>query len=927
MKKKTYYIALDTEYVRKSSGKNRLLSWQYCISTDATTLLNYDIKIFKDKEERPKLQEIILNAFKDSGIKPEELAGSHIIVICHYCPAEIAMLTDKLGGEKVYDLKFLLNNMTYLRKTVAALKEQRQEIPTSYRIENSEERKKCTFTYEFFDTQLIAPAGAATLEHLSKALEDKEFHKKDLHIYEKSHMDWLLEHKEKKFREYAINDAKATMKAFIELQKNFNRLENNNKEFKIKRTIGSAALDYYESFIKEKYSLKPKNIIGKGTSTEQATHDKFSESYHGGRNETYYIGKAPEEYIYFDIDYKNAYPTCLSMLYGINWDIPPKPITSMKQLLNIKNIHKYCTYIQARFEFLKNPIYPCLPDFHQKYGLLYPIKGTTYTTAHEILLAHKMGAKIDIINGGILTPKENYENYFYPFKEFYTKIIKERDAYPKKSMMNLLYKEYANTLYGKVAQNVSEKRTYDLFGTESKEIGDSKISSPAFASNITGLMRAALGELLYTCEVLNKEKNETIYLPLNAVTDGALIGVKKSSFSAETLKLFEDYNSLDKKQTLSLEDILPDFIKELKKSNLIEEIRKTREEIATNDTFLEIKSISNKVWTFKTRGSVGYYNETVTMLTKAGHKPPEIQDDFDTAKEKDKDEYKIIVGGKEKRYIHKYFRPRTQEETARWLLKVYYSYPEITTYDMSRLTSLKDLINTNEAEDIVQIIKSRKSNLDFDYKRRPNFEEEYPDIKSERKYSKENLETKKHEKIVLENDYTSELMNLNTLPFESKNEMLKWRTAAETLRNSSYIIFGERTNGYRATPTKVHAKVFEPVPLKDGKPIKSFKVGEKGLKGVMTQYTIQAYVKGKLPAVPCTHNGAQIERIFLDKRFYTHLSKKAFIDRKIVYALKKKVFVPTRFPNNSFNRAWIRKTLKQLKIEPSQDIFDVLLSK
>lgn len=881
--KKTYYIALDTEYVQKSLSQNQLLSWQFCISTDLENISNGYIRFIDENKPRPKLHEIIHGAFHEVGFSDETLNDSHIVVICHFCPAEIAMLTDKLDEEKVYDLKFLVKNLAYVRKTVLALNG--TIIPVTYKYKATENESLITmkWSYEFFDTKLIAPAGASSLNNLSKSLEKKEYHKKEMNFYEISHMNWVLKYKKDKFIEYAINDAKATMMAFIELQKNFNTLAK-RQSIKIERTIGGAAVGYYKKYLKDTYRLSLKDITGNKTTVQELTKEQFSECYHGGRNETYFIGKAPSDYIYFDIDFQNAYPTCLASLSGINWDLSPLIITNVEQLKNIPDIHLKCSYVQANFTFPSDTKYPCLPDYHEKFGLIYPLSGITYTTAHEILLAQKMGAKIDIIDSKLLQPSKNYHGYFYPFKTFYQLLIKERNKYPKKSMKNLLFKEYANTLYGKVSQNVSKKNTYNLFDDKPEELGDSQITSSAFASNITGMMRAALGELLYTCETLNKKANDTKYLPLNAVTDGALIGVKRSSFSAETL------HKIENKTFKSIVEIVPELIDELKKSNLIKDIIQTRTEITDSDSFLEIKSISNKVWTFKTRGSVGYYNDELTLLTKAGHKPPMTEDLY-----KDK----LEIDGQKKYYEHTYYRPRTQEEEAQWLLDCYYDYTEIKKYPLSKLPSLKELIYNNDIEDMVNVIQERKVNLDFDYKRKPNYMTNFEEQ---------------------END-VSELLNLDTLPYKTKGEMIKWRKAADNLRNSSSKIFGLRSNGYRATPAKVHTKIFFPDD-------EHTRFGEKGNKGVIVQYVIEAYVKNKLPYISCEYNYNQLENLFKDHRFYTQITKKPYITRQIISEIvKKKTFVPKKLPDNSHTRAWVRKTLKHLGVFPTDNMINTLIAK
>lgn len=873
-----YYLALDTEYVRKTSTQNQLLSWQACISLDGKKISKGYIRYIEKNESRPKLQEIILQAFHAEGVPLKNLQDRHIVIICHYCPAEISMLSDKIGEKKFQDIKFLTRNMEYVRKTVLTLNKP-LKLSTTYIDENGE-KQALNFSYEFFDTLLIAPAGASSLEKLSKALTDTSFHKQPLNPYEISHMDWVLKYKKQKFTQYALNDAKATLAIFLDLQNSFNKLEESDT-FQIKKTIASAAVQYYQQYIKgiEKNLLK--KILGKNSSLQTTTNEKFSECYHGGRNETYWIGKAPSDYLYLDLDFKNAYPTSLSMMHGIDWESTPRYITDIKQLLISDEQQLNATYVQANFSFPEGTLYPCLPDYHEEYGLLYPLQGTTYTTAHEIILAHKMGANIEILNAMEMTPLTRNGEIYYPFKDFYIKIIKERSKYPPKSMRNLLFKEYSNTLYGKICQNVAKKTSKGLYDDTSKELGPSPITSSAYAANVTGIMRAALGELLYTCTQLNEILGDKIYLPVNAVTDGAMIGIKKSCFSAETLE------KLETKSYTNIKEIIPEFIEKLEESSLIRLLKKTRAEIANpKQGYLEIKSVSDTLWTFKTRGSVGYYKNKLTVLTKAGHKPPMIQDTY---------EEKMFVDGENKIYRDTYMRPRSDEESAQWLLEIYNSIPEIQIYPFARLITFKDLIYTsNDYEDMIQIIKERKTNLDFDYKRKPDFDNTPIDDKTE----------------------PPELIDINTLPFCDKYEMLKWREAANNLRNSGKKDqVGGKYAGYRATPIKVQQKV-----------LSNDRYGAKGAKGVIVAYVVEAYIKNKLPLQPCDDTYAEIERKFIHPKFATKDKKKPFINRERIRNLVHKRFVPSKLADNNYTRYWVRQTLLQLDIISNDAILRALIA-
>ena len=59
-------------------------------------------------------------------------------------------------------------------------------------------------------------------------------------------------------------------------------------------------------------------------------------------------------------------------------------------------------------------------------------------------------------------------------------------------MMKLFWKEMMNSVYGKTAQGLREKRLYDLRTRDMKVLPPSKITNPYFASYITSFVRATL---------------------------------------------------------------------------------------------------------------------------------------------------------------------------------------------------------------------------------------------------------------------------------------------------------------------------------------------------------------------------------------------------------------------------------------------------
>ena len=72
-----------------------------------------------------------------------------------------------------------------------------------------------------------------------------------------------------------------------------------------------------------------------------------------------------------------------------------------------------------------------------------------------------------------------------------------RREYPKKSLEEVMVKEIGNSLYGKLAQGLSDKTAFDTATGLSKKIGPSAVTNPYMAAHTTGLIRAVCGELLH----------------------------------------------------------------------------------------------------------------------------------------------------------------------------------------------------------------------------------------------------------------------------------------------------------------------------------------------------------------------------------------------------------------------------------------------
>jgi hypothetical protein len=73
----------------------------------------------------------------------------------------------------------------------------------------------------------------------------------------------------------------------------------------------------------------------------------------------------------------------------------------------------------------------------------------------------------------------------YPVKPFYSivsELQEKRREYPKGHVLNALYKEMANSIYGNVVRGIADKRSLDLKTGNMFRISGTDLSNPILAS-------------------------------------------------------------------------------------------------------------------------------------------------------------------------------------------------------------------------------------------------------------------------------------------------------------------------------------------------------------------------------------------------------------------------------------------------------------
>jgi hypothetical protein len=490
------------------------------------------------------------------------------------------------------------------------------------------------------------------------------------------------------------------------------------------------------------------NHVDIGTIVQQSLRHNNSlieKWYLGSKSETEAIKKAAKEY---------------SMNKNAN---PHLPKLVQYQIMG---------FARVVFLFPSSIQFPCLPIRHVDYGLICPLSGESYATAAEIILAQEMieygNQFVDEKNRGYIhcleavemipmSPAENDQNKV--ILEYFTELVKEREKYKNVDhAKDRFLKEYILTVYGKTAQAISPRSTYNIKTGENTALPYSPISEAYIASLTTGLPRAALSAILFSVERFNRDFKDQIVL-ISCTTDGLLLGFKP-------LQNFKLTNLYDKKgDPISCLDALKRFPSGVKfyerlLTNLsLLQLKYARSRLSSSD-YIEIKHIATELISVKTRGQIGYLTKKgegeVSIIARFGHKPPE---------EKEKD----------------YSEPGLKDKLdAKWLIDQYDDQSEdINSHSIKILGNAKMILDPNSpVDDLISIVRKRNINTDWDWKRKLI---QYTGNKSG------------------END-TSKRFNPISQPFVSFEEMLNYRKAADKIRR----------RGKKATPDLVTMNILNP---------------------------------------------------------------------------------------------------------------------
>lgn len=497
-------LGIDCEYVFDAINKrNQVISYQYCLIVNNIVFKGVIYPKSLDDKHRLKFTYFIgyiLHQAKKEGVISEY--PETVYIFGHFLRADFTHFADFWSAYKT--------TVSGMRRTITSLKDgygvnidavESRKAGNEPVLLRDQNRKGILCGVRFIDTLPLTPNGAG----LSAVGELIGLPKLELPAgYTKDNMHEFMQEQPALFEEYAIRDAEIAVRYGMLMLTFSEEL----KLGKLPSTIGAIAVSIFKQTLQSDETLDYKLIFGlvlettehwnktKGRphTTKQLvpspTRILFEElvirCYHGGRNECFTCGPSLVGE-FFDFDLQGAYTTGMCDLQILDYG----------KAYMVTNPHEFkghtCGFALVKFKFPAATRFPCLPVRHQRYGLIFPISGTSYCTAPEIEVALNLGCDIEVVQGVIIPWVSNSKPVFEPFVRL---VRQKRNSYPKKSFEEQLWKEIGNSLYGKTGQGLKERTAFDTASGLSKKIPPSAITNPYMASHTTGFIRAVVSELL-----------------------------------------------------------------------------------------------------------------------------------------------------------------------------------------------------------------------------------------------------------------------------------------------------------------------------------------------------------------------------------------------------------------------------------------------
>ena len=392
------------------------------------------------------------------------------------------------------------------------------------------------------DTMCFAPAKNKSLANLGDSIGVEKLSLID--GYSKDDMRRYMIEQPVAFMEYAVNDAVVTLlyasslwgynksmpltvsgaavKASVHVIQKYFGLEDGDKKgynmkFRGLKNVKKGLIPCHDrpGYI-EDTSLVPVSDDAK------LIQSYAQEAYKGGYNASTTIGWY--DGMTYDYDLRNAYPTSMALCMDIDWmsnKVIAREWRNEQMLLEDFRSPYDPIFGNFKFRFPESVKYPCIPvkvEGNMIYPRSYENSDGVYACGPEIYLALCLGAEVTAVRAVKGKYRLNDDNTVsYSLRAVVKDFINDRSlakkVFGEGSLAETLLKTAVNSLYGKTAQDIIEKETWDAYRQQMVNIGGSAMTSPAHASIITAGVRACLLAAM-------NELNTLGYRVFSVTTDG-----------------------------------------------------------------------------------------------------------------------------------------------------------------------------------------------------------------------------------------------------------------------------------------------------------------------------------------------------------------------------------------------------------------------
>lgn len=488
-----YSLDAETQSYTDERGvvRNKAISYQIGVLNIKKRTYRECI-VFPENGKRLRLRDIISKAIELAGLGRSKADGAKVLQLTHYGIMEWSLLKD--------------------RKEVSSLFKEVHKVPVCFcarKIKSVPLKGShyVTVLFQSSDTYLHAPAGFRGLNKISEMTVSKKVSIGD----RINNMEDLLRDDRDLFIHYAMNDIRVTLEyEALFLHKVYSMTGTSC----LPVTLGDLLVKCFNSIIRDLNNI-PKTPLLKIIENEPLLrlmgreiihnkdskgHDRVSywfldkylwnkslcsDSYYGGLNISFICGerKASAGKVFLDLDFAGAYPTALAACGDIDYDsggvsYTEADVRSADDLLKYLKVDSCGAsgvphyYFSLSFKWDPDTLFPSIPCYTDA-GLIYPLEGLTCCTMPELLYSlstGKVSVKIKAYTGF------NSKMDAFTLADVFKKLTEERSKSAKGTIDERMWKEVSNTLYGKMAQGIKERKVFDITRGESRTLGPSPLS-------------------------------------------------------------------------------------------------------------------------------------------------------------------------------------------------------------------------------------------------------------------------------------------------------------------------------------------------------------------------------------------------------------------------------------------------------------------